>query len=49
MNLPVINHIDRLSDLIRDMNDQANQTEKDLHILRGTITQLSYINKSSDQ
>lgn len=45
MNLPVGSHIDRLADIIVNMRSEADLLQKDLQILRGGITQLSYINK----
>lgn len=49
MNLPVGGHIDRLTDMILVMRNEADTMQKDLQILRGGITQLSYINKEADQ
>ena len=49
MNLPVNNHIDRLADLIYDVKAETEVMQKDLQILRGNITQLSFINKEADQ
>ena len=49
MNLPVASHIDRLAENIAHMKGAAEEMEKDLQILRGNITQLSYINKEADE
>ena len=49
MNLPVGSHMDRLSEMVLGMRAQTELIEKDLQILRGNITQLSYINKESDK
>jgi chromosome segregation ATPase len=49
MNLPVASHIDRLSEMVSSMRGDAESMEKELQILRGSITQLSYINKESDR
>lgn len=38
MNLPVASHIDKLTDLIAEINYELDTAEKDLHILRGQIT-----------
>jgi hypothetical protein len=48
MNLPVGSHIDRLAEIVNDMRNETDSLQKDLQILRGNITQLSYINKESD-
>jgi len=49
MNLPVGSHIDRLAEQIASMKGETDSIEKELQILRGNITQLSYINKEADQ
>lgn len=49
MNLPVGTHIDRLADMIALMKHESESLQKDLQILRGSITQLSYVNKEADQ
>lgn len=49
MNLPVGSHIDRLAEMIVTMRGETEVIEKELQILRGNITQLSYINKESDK
>lgn len=49
MNLPVGTHIDRLGEMIAAMRGETEAMEKELQILRGNITQLSYINKESDR
>lgn len=49
MNLPVGSHIDRLAEMIVGMRGETEVIEKELQILRGNITQLSYINKESDR
>jgi hypothetical protein len=49
MNLPVATHIQRLTDLVTEIERDAETIEKDLHMLRGNITQISYINKESDR
>lgn len=49
MNLPVGSHIDRLAQQIASMKGETDSIEKELQILRGNITQLSYINKEADQ
>jgi len=38
MNLPVASHIDKLTDLLSEINYELDIAEKDLHILRGQIT-----------
>jgi hypothetical protein len=49
MNLPVSHHLDRLSDMVAGMRSDSDSLQKELQILRGNITQLSYINKESDR
>lgn len=49
MNLPVNNHLTRLFEIVDEMRADTNQAQKDLHILRGCISQLSFVNKESDQ
>lgn len=49
MNLPVATHIDRLAGMIAEMKGEVEAAEKDLHVLRGGIAQLSFVNKESDQ
>lgn len=49
MNLPVGSHIDRLAEMIASMRGETEFMQKELQILRGSITQLSYINKESDR
>lgn len=49
MNLPVGSHIDRLAEMVASMRGEAELMQKELQILRGSITQLSYINKESDR
>ena len=49
MNLPVGSHIDRLAESIGTVKGETDTMEKELHILRGNITQLSYINKEADE
>ena len=49
MNLPVGSHIDRLAEIIGEMKLESENMEKELQILRGNITQISYINKEADQ
>jgi endonuclease III len=49
MNLPVGSHVDRLAEMIGLMKHESDSLQKDLQILRGSITQLSYINKEADQ
>jgi hypothetical protein len=49
MNLPVGTHIERLAEMIVGMRGETEVMQKDLQILRGSITQLSYINKESDR
>lgn len=45
MNLPVGSHIDKLTDMINEVNYELDLAEKDLQILRGQITELSFVNK----
>lgn len=49
MNLPVGSHVDRLAEMIALMRHESDSLQKELQILRGSITQLSYINKEADQ
>lgn len=49
MNLPVGSHIERLAEMITGMRAETEFMQKELQILRGSITQLSYINKESDR
>lgn len=49
MNLPVQTHISRLGELIEDMKADTERAQKELHILRGYISQLSFVNKESDR
>ena len=45
MNLPVGSHVDRLAEVIGEMKVESESMEKELQILRGNITQLSFVNK----
>lgn len=45
MNLPVNNHLEKLSDMVFSIKNETDSLQKELQILRGNITQLSYINK----
>ena len=45
MNLPVQTHIARLGELIQEMRADTDQAQKDLHILRGCLSQMSFMNK----
>lgn len=49
MNLPVQHHLDRLTEMVSEIHSEADGMQKELQILRGNITQLSYINKESDR
>lgn len=49
MNLPVGSHIERLAEMVAGMRGESEFMQKELQILRGSITQLSYINKESDR
>ena len=49
MNLPVASHVTRLAEMVSNIKADAQALEKDLHMLRGSITQLSYVNKDSDR
>lgn len=45
MTLPVQTHVDRLSELLHDLERDVADSQKDLYILRSSINQLSFINK----